>query len=108
MATPVSYPHLPVAPSQRPFIRIAFLTALLLFAGSTGVLAQGKRAKETGSHSSHLRERMTPEARVILERAIEVVCTERKKDPKGSVPIDDMQARPSLPVRSPEALAGAQ
>jgi len=30
------------------------------------------------------------------------------RDPKGSVPIDDMQARPSLPVNSPEAVAGAQ
>jgi hypothetical protein len=79
-----------------------------MLAASTGTLAQRKRPSDTGSHSSHLRERMTPEARVILERAIEVVCRERKKDPKGSVPIDDMQARPSLPIRSPEAVAGAQ
>jgi predicted metallopeptidase len=44
----------------------------------------------------------------MVEQAIGVVCTEVKTDPKGSVPIDDMQARPSLPVQSPEALAGAQ
>ena len=44
----------------------------------------------------------------MVELASGVVCKERIKDPKGSVPIDDMQARPSLPVRSPEAIAGAE
>jgi Zn-dependent protease with chaperone function len=43
----------------------------------------------------------------MVELASEVVCKERIIDPKGSVPIDDMQSRPSLPVRSPEAVAGA-
>jgi hypothetical protein len=37
-----------------------------------------------------------------------VVCTEVKTDAKGSVPIDEMQARPSLPVHSPEAVVGAR
>jgi hypothetical protein len=37
-----------------------------------------------------------------------VICSERIKDPKGSVPIDEMQNRPSLPVLSPEAVAGAE
>jgi hypothetical protein len=44
----------------------------------------------------------------MMELASAVVCKERIKDPKGSVPIDDMQGRPSLPVRSPEAVAGAE
>jgi hypothetical protein len=43
-----------------------------------------------------------------MELASVVVCKERIGDPKGSVPIDDMQGRPSLPVQSPEAVAGAQ
>ncbi|MCM3873310.1 MAG: hypothetical protein ND895_21725 [Pyrinomonadaceae bacterium] len=51
---------------------------------------------------------MSLEARELVERAIDVICTERKRDPKGSHPIDEMQARPSLPVYSAEALAGAQ
>jgi hypothetical protein len=51
---------------------------------------------------------MTPEAREMVELASVVVCKERVVDPKGSVPIDDMQGRPSLPVQSPEAVAGAQ
>ena len=29
-------------------------------------------------------------------------------DPKGSIPIDDMQARPSLPIDNPDAIAGAK
>jgi hypothetical protein len=44
----------------------------------------------------------------MVDLASMAVCKERIGDPKGSVPIDDMQARPSLPVHSPEAVAGAQ
>ncbi len=51
---------------------------------------------------------MPPEARALLEEAIAVVCTQAKLDPKSSVAIDEMQARPSLPLAHPEALAGAQ
>lgn len=33
---------------------------------------------------------------------------ERAQDPQGSEPIDEMQARPSLPLRHPEVLAGTE
>jgi len=51
---------------------------------------------------------MSPEAKALLEQAIGVVCTQAKLDPKSSVAIDEMQARPSLPLQSPEARAGAE
>ncbi|HEY6660700.1 MAG TPA: hypothetical protein VI031_06150 [Pyrinomonadaceae bacterium] len=51
---------------------------------------------------------MSAEAKALLEEAIGVVCTQAKLDPKSSVAIDEMQARPSLPVHSPEARAGAE
>ena len=44
----------------------------------------------------------------MVERAIGVTCAERVRDPLGSMPIDEMQARPSLPVSNPEAQAGAR
>jgi hypothetical protein len=44
----------------------------------------------------------------MVDLASTAVCKERVLDPKGSLPIDDMQARPSLPIQSPEAVAGAQ
>ena len=44
----------------------------------------------------------------MMERAIDVVCLERKRDSQGSATIDDMQGRPSLPVNSPEAIAGGR
>ena len=44
----------------------------------------------------------------MVERAIGVTCAERVRDPLGSMAIDEMQARPSLPVSNPEALAGAR
>lgn len=49
---------------------------------------------------------MSAEARALLEQAMEVVCTQQKLDPQSNIPIDEMQARPSLPVHSPEAQAG--
>jgi hypothetical protein len=51
---------------------------------------------------------MSAEARELVERAIDVACRERRRDPKASVPIDEMQGRPSLPVRSAEAIAGSE
>ncbi|PYS82263.1 MAG: hypothetical protein DMF70_08210 [Acidobacteria bacterium] len=44
----------------------------------------------------------------MVERAIGVTCAERVRDPLGSMAIDEMQTRPSLPVSNPEALAGAR
>ena len=64
--------------------------------------------QRSGSHSSPRRATMPPEARALLEEAIAVVCTQAKLDPKSSVAIDEMQARPSLPVQHPDAVAGAQ
>ncbi|MFL6228671.1 MAG: hypothetical protein ACJ741_07815 [Pyrinomonadaceae bacterium] len=40
-------------------------------------------------------------------RAEAAVCAERELDPRGSVPIDVMQAHPSLPARNPDVVAGA-
>jgi hypothetical protein len=42
-----------------------------------------------------------------LDLAMGSVCTEREFDPKASVPIDEMQMKPSLPVNHPKVLEGA-
>ena len=44
----------------------------------------------------------------LVERAIGTACAERIRDPLGSTPIDEMQARPHCPVNNPEAVAGAR
>jgi predicted metallopeptidase len=51
---------------------------------------------------------MSPETTALIDNAIGIVCTQAKLDPQSSVAIDDMQARPSLPLQSPEAQAGAE
>ena len=51
---------------------------------------------------------MPPETKVLVDNAIGIVCTQAKLDPQSSIAIDDMQARPSLPIQSPEAQAGAE
>lgn len=86
---------------------LSFVIAVALASSSFHTLGQ-KGSNRRGSHTSHSREVLTPEAREMVELASAVVCKERIEDPKGSVPIDDMQGRPSLPVQSPEAVAGAQ
>jgi hypothetical protein len=67
-----------------------------------------QQSDRSGSHSSRPRESAAPAGMEIVERAMTAVCSERRVDPLGSVPIDEMQARPSLPLRHPEAVAGAQ
>ena len=82
------------------------LSAALLLACLSPALAQSPT--KPGSHSTRVRPSMSAEAKALLEDAIGVVCTQAKLDPKSSVAIDEMQARPSLPVQSPEARAGAE
>ena len=43
-----------------------------------------------------------------LTRAVSAVCAERATDPLRSAAIDEMQARPSMPTRHPEAVAGME
>ncbi len=88
-------------------LSLLLLVATIVPSGTPNVLAQ-RRAPRAGVQTSHSRDRTLTEARETVEVASETVCNERVRDPKGSIPIDDMQARPSLPVDSPEALAGAQ
>lgn len=84
---------------KRAKLRSFFLAAIVLIC-SGAAAAQTKPAR---AHAS-----LSAEAKALLEQAIGVVCTQAKLDPKSSVAIDEMQARPSLPVQSPEARAGAE
>jgi len=83
---------------------LTILLLLFLFA-PTFVCAQTEG--KSGSHSTHPKGTISPEARALVEEAIGQVCTQAKLDPKASVAIDEMQSRPSLPVQTPEAKAGA-
>ena len=97
---------------QRDFLAFSFVplrlcvNLLLLLLCLSPTLAQTKPTKP-GSHSTRVRPSMSAEAKALLEDAIGVVCTQAKLDPKSSIAIDEMQARPSLPVTSPDASTGA-
>ena len=82
------------------------LTAALVLVCLSPALAQTN--PKPGSHSTRVRPSMSAETKALLEDAIGVVCTQAKLDPKSSIAIDEMQARPSLPVASPDARAGAE
>jgi len=98
---------------KRTYLLWGAVLSLLLMAATALPRAISKAAGQklvtrTRIQTSHSRDRLSTEVRETVEVASETVCNERVRDPKGSVPIDDMQARPSLPVDSPEAVAGAQ
>lgn len=79
--------------------------ALLAFVIDFTAASRAQQRRD-GAHSTSAREAFTPADRRLVERAIGQTCTERIRDPFGSTPIDEMQARPSLPVGNPDAVAG--
>jgi hypothetical protein len=95
----------PVAPSPRlPVV----LFALSLLALAVNFSAGAQTGKRSGAHSSPPRDTFTAADRSTVEKAIGTACAERIRDPLGSTPIDEMQARPSLSMTNPDAVAGAK
>jgi hypothetical protein len=94
-----SWQHL----AGRSALSIFFLSQILV---ATEPLAQAQ--KRNGAHSTSARDTFTASDRRLVERAIGATCAERIRDPLGSMPIDQMQSRPSLPVNNPDAVIGAQ
>jgi hypothetical protein len=91
------------------FLRATLISLALFLLAVTpvNVFAQDDSPWKGGQPpQSQPRESPPTDEQNIVERAISVVCTERARDPLGSVPIDVMQARPSLPLSHPDAVAG--
>src|SRR5919106_825272 len=86
-------------------VRNLFLIFVVLVCSS---VAFSQKPIKPSSHPARSHASMSAEAKALLEDAIGVVCTQAKLDPKSSVAIDEMQARHSLPVQSPDARAGAE
>ncbi len=92
----------------RRFFQRVTLAALgcLLFAPAAFAQRDESPWKGGQPPPSQPREAAPAEETDIVERAMGAVCTERERDPLGSMPIDVMQARPSMPLSHPEAVAG--
>src|SRR5205814_2260459 len=90
--------------SLSPYLRVSI--AFLLCIIHVPLLAQTPR--RSGAHSTTSRDAFTPADRRLIERAIGATCAERIRDPFGSMPIDEMQSRPSLAVNNPDAVTGAR
>src|SRR6267142_3262725 len=88
-------------------VALSFVIVLTLANISFGIFGQ-TGPNRTTLKTSHSRDALSPEAREMVDLASGVVCKERIGDPRGSIPIDEMQGRQSLPVQSPEAVAGVQ
>lgn len=85
---------------------VLVLSLVVPYTSYFNVSAQSVPGDRSGSHSGR-RESFTRAEREMVESAMGAVCFERENDPQSSVPIDEMQARPSLPAGHPEAVAGA-
>lgn len=71
--------------------------------------AQEARVRRATSATAEARRvEARQEIEELARRAMLVACTEREQDPQGSAPIDEMQARPSLPLRHAEVLDGVE
>jgi hypothetical protein len=85
-----------------------FLALAVIMLGQLWLVPPSTAQRPLTSHSTPPSESFTAADRRLVERAIGETCTERIRDPLGSMPIDEMQARPSLPVNDPDAVAGAR
>ncbi len=83
---------------------VVFLISQIVVAPNS--FAQTQR--RSGAHSTGARDTFTASDRRLVERAIGATCAERARDPQGSMPIDEMQSRPSLPVNNADAVDGAR
>ncbi len=86
--------------------RLRVFSSILICIIHAASLAQTQRRND--AHSKSSRDTFTASDRKLVERAIGATCTERIRDPQGSMPIDEMQSRPSLAVNNPDAISGAQ
>lgn len=95
------------SPRLRVDLFASFILALLLLALALDFTSSAQTRRRSGAHAT-APETFTSADRAIVERAIGTACAERIRDPLGSTPIDVMQARPSMSVDHPEAVAGAK
>lgn len=87
------------------FVSVAlFLSLFVSFDAPANAQSRPGRRQEAHSKPGAF----TPAHRALVEQAMTAACAERIQDPFGSAPIDEMQARPSMPVGHPEAVAGAR
>ena len=95
--------------TRQTFFRAASVLCTLCIVSSLSFFSYGQQSNDgkIGSHTTRVPGTMPPAARAVVEEAMGVVCMQAKLDPRGSHAIDDMQGRPSLPVNTPEARAGA-
>jgi len=70
--------------------------------------AGAQTQRRIGAHSSPPRDAFTKADEALVQRAVNITCSERVRDPFSSMPIDQMQARPSLAINNPDAVAGAK
>jgi hypothetical protein len=85
---------------------IPFIALLVFAIHFTATSSAQTGPRRNGAHSAPAPEVFTPADRRIVEGAIGQTCVEQSRDPFGSMAIDEMQARPSLAVSNPDAVAG--
>ena len=96
------------SPRLRVSLASSFILVFGLLAVSIQLTSTAQTRERSGAHSSVARDIFTAADRTTVEQAIGSACMERIRDPLASMPIDEMQARPSLSINHPDAVAGAR
>jgi hypothetical protein len=90
--------------------RVFGLFALvMLVIQSASVVSWSQERQQQAGHTISRSGRLvalTPFEVARLDQAMGSVCTEREFDPRASVPIDEMQMKPSLPLNHPRVVEG--
>jgi hypothetical protein len=97
--------------SVSPAFRVSAFAFVVVVGSAAIQFTSSSRAQtrqQSGAHSTVFKENFTAADRRLVEKAIGATCAERIRDPLGSTPIDEMQARPSLPFNNPDSVAGAR
>jgi len=95
-------------PSFLPLMVIALVLPYLCIEQT----ASGQNQKSASTNSTAGTRLIAPKYGVVpldkerVSEAIGVICSERTKDPYGSIPIDEMQARPSIELTHPDSING--
>jgi len=84
----------------------SLILSLAVLAALVNVSSSAQRPQRNGAHPSAPREVFSAADQAMVLRATQVTCSERVRDPLSSMPIDEMQSRPSLAIDNPAAVAG--
>jgi hypothetical protein len=91
--------------------RFCFALILIFTLGLPAEIVAQKKSRYRSRHLSDppaSASHVAPSSLALerLDKEVSAICTDRQSDPLGTIPIDEMQMRPSLPPAHPQVVEG--